>query len=162
MNEGNMPVRWFENLTNEDVDQVGGKNAYLGEMIASLKQKGVRVPDGFATIAHVYRRFVAENDLESQIHTLLDELEGDDSRLEKVGKTHLFDERNEAVTRQIVRLIDTAHEAGRKVGICGQAPSDYPEYAELLVKAGIDTISLNPDSVVDTLQRVAQIEKKYQ
>lgn len=45
---------------------------------------------------------------------------------------------------------------------CCQAPSDYPEYAELLVKAGIDSIPLNPDSVVDTLQGVAQIEKKYQ
>ena len=72
---------------------------------------------------------------------------------------HLFDERNDAVKAQIRSLIDTAHAAGRKVGICGQAPSDYPEYADFLVNAGIDAISLNPDSVVDVIRRVAKIEK---
>ena len=73
---------------------------------------------------------------------------------------HLFDERNDAVKQQIRSLIETAHAAGRKVGICGQAPSDYPEYAAFLVDAGIDTISLNPDSVVDVIKRVAKIENE--
>jgi pyruvate,water dikinase len=73
---------------------------------------------------------------------------------------YLFDERNEAVKRAIRRLIHSAHQHGAKVGICGQAPSDYPEFAEFLVKEGIDSISLNPDSVLSTKKRIAQIEKK--
>ncbi len=66
----------------------------------------------------------------------------------------LFDERNEAVTRAIRHAIDEAHRAGRKIGICGQAPSDYPEFARFLVEAGIDTISLNPDSVLDVIRNL--------
>jgi len=72
----------------------------------------------------------------------------------------LFDERDLAVKRMIQRLIKTARAAGRKVGICGQAPSDYPEFAEFLVEAGIDSISLNPDSVVEVKRRVAEVEAK--
>jgi len=71
----------------------------------------------------------------------------------------LFDERDEAVQKEIRRLIDTAHKANCKVGICGQAPSDYPDFADFLVKAGIDSISLNPDSVVPIKKRVAETEK---
>jgi pyruvate,water dikinase len=71
---------------------------------------------------------------------------------------HLFDEQNEAVKRAIRALIEVAHEHGAKVGICGQAPSDHPEFAEFLVKAGIDSISLNPDSVLEALEHVAQTE----
>ena len=71
----------------------------------------------------------------------------------------LFDERDEAVKRMIATLIDTAHKAGSHVGICGQAPSDYPEYATWLVQLGIDSISLNPDSVVGALRRVARAEE---
>jgi pyruvate,water dikinase len=74
----------------------------------------------------------------------------------------LFDEQNEAVRRAVRELIDKAHAADRKVGICGQAPSDYPDFAEFLVKAGIDSISLNPDSVIDVVKRVAAVEKESQ
>lgn len=70
----------------------------------------------------------------------------------------LFDERNEAVKLMIANLIKTAHKAGSKVGICGQAPSDYPDFAAFLVQAGIDSISLNPDSIVKTKIRVAEEE----
>lgn len=73
---------------------------------------------------------------------------------------HLFDERNEAVKQQIRQLIQAAHRAGKKVGICGQAPSDYPEFAAFLIQEGIDSISLNPDSVVATLKRVAEEEEQ--
>jgi pyruvate, water dikinase len=72
----------------------------------------------------------------------------------------LFDERDEAVTSLIADLIAKAHQSGAKVGICGQAPSDYPEFAEFLVEKGIDSISLNPDSVVKIKQIVAEAEKK--
>jgi pyruvate,water dikinase len=71
----------------------------------------------------------------------------------------LFDERNEAVMEMIRSLIRSAAKSGAKVGICGQAPSDYPEFAEFLVKEGIDSISLNPDSVIATLRRVAKVER---
>jgi len=70
----------------------------------------------------------------------------------------LFDERNPAVLRSIERLIADAHDVGCKVGICGQAPSDHADFAEFLVRAGIDSISLNPDSVVPVLTRVAALE----
>jgi pyruvate,water dikinase len=71
---------------------------------------------------------------------------------------HLFDERNPAVKRRIGELIEDAHAAQRPVGICGQAPSDYPEFAEFLVQSGIDSISVTPDSVPDVLRHVAQAE----
>lgn len=72
----------------------------------------------------------------------------------------LFDERNEAVKRAIREAIVQAHAAGIKIGICGQAPSNYPEYAAFLVEEGIDSISLNPDSFVTTLRNVAQVEQR--
>jgi len=73
--------------------------------------------------------------------------------------SHLFDERNTTVKRMIRRLIETAHECDRKVGICGQAPSDYPDFAAFLVESGIDSISLNPDSIVEVKNRIADMEK---
>ncbi len=72
----------------------------------------------------------------------------------------LFDEREEAVKRMIEMLIQKAHENNTKVSICGQAPSDYPEVVDFLVKTGIDSISLNPDSVLDMKKRVAELENK--
>ena len=71
----------------------------------------------------------------------------------------LFDERNEGVKRMVKLAIETAKEKGRKIGICGQAPSDYPEFAKFLVELGIDSMSLNPDSVLKTLLMVAEVEK---
>ena len=74
--------------------------------------------------------------------------------------SHLFDERDEAVKRKLRRVIATAKEFDRKIGICGQAPSDYPEFAEFLVELGIDSISLNPDSVLKTRLAIAKTEAK--
>lgn len=71
----------------------------------------------------------------------------------------LFDEQDEAVKLAITQVIEKAHAAGRKVGICGQAPSDHPEFAAFLVQAGIDSISLNPDSVVQVKHAVAEQER---
>ena len=70
----------------------------------------------------------------------------------------LFDERNQAVVELIRMAIRTAKRCGRKIGICGQAPSDHPEFAELLVREDIDSISLNPDAVINTRLKVAAIE----
>lgn len=72
----------------------------------------------------------------------------------------LFDERNEAVKRMIAQAIRSAHAAGIKVGICGQAPSNYPDFAAFLVEEGIDSISLNPDSFVATVPHVAEAERR--
>ncbi len=73
---------------------------------------------------------------------------------------HLYDERNEAVKRLIKEVINVAKKKGRKIGICGQAPSDFPEFAEFLVECGIDSISLIPDTVVETRLRIAEKEKQ--
>ena len=70
----------------------------------------------------------------------------------------LFDERDEAVTWMIRNVIERAHAAGAKVGLCGQAPSDHPEFAEFLVDCGIDSISVSPDSFPAVKQRVAARE----
>ncbi|HWE26062.1 MAG TPA: phosphoenolpyruvate synthase [Myxococcales bacterium] len=72
----------------------------------------------------------------------------------------LFDERNAAVKQACARIIAAARQAGRKVGICGQAPSDFPDFAEFLVEQGIDSISLTPDSLLRTSERVAVAEKR--
>ena len=71
----------------------------------------------------------------------------------------LFDERDPAVERMVAEAIRAAHAAGRKIGICGQAPSDYPEFARFLVEQGIDSISLNPDVVVRTTLDLLELER---
>ncbi len=71
---------------------------------------------------------------------------------------HLFDENDRAVLAMIAQVIDDAQEAGKPIGICGQAPSDYPEFARWLVEQGIDSISLNPDTAIKTTLVIAQEE----
>ncbi|MGZ4865949.1 MAG: phosphoenolpyruvate synthase [Candidatus Angelobacter sp.] len=73
---------------------------------------------------------------------------------------HLFDENNLAVRRMIAEAIRAAHLAKRPIGICGQAPSDFPEFAEWLVEQNIDSISLNPDTAIKTALRVASAERR--
>lgn len=73
----------------------------------------------------------------------------------------VFNERNPAVLRLIEKVIKVAKKRGRKIGICGDAPSTYPEFAEFLVKCGINSISLSPDAVVRTTMTIAKAEKKY-
>jgi pyruvate,water dikinase len=71
---------------------------------------------------------------------------------------HLFDERDPAVKALVASVIRAAKAHGRKIGICGQAPSDYPEFAQFLVEQGIDSISLNPDAVMKTTLRILETE----
>lgn len=75
---------------------------------------------------------------------------------------HLYDERNPAVKRMIRMLIDTAANAGVKVGICGQGPSDYPDFAQFLVEAGINSISVTPDSIIKTIRSIHEVEQKLE
>ena len=79
---------------------------------------------------------------------------------EELGKMGYFDERNEAVLKAIKMLIDGFHKNDKTVSICGQAPSEYPEFLEFLIKAGIDSVSLNPDAVEEGRINVWKTEKK--
>ena len=80
-------VRWFTEVGLADLDQVGGKNASLGEMIGSLTSAGVNVPDGFATTADAYRRFVSQTFLDRTINAELAALDVEDVRqLAEVGR----------------------------------------------------------------------------
>ena len=85
---------------------------------------------------------------------------GADRDSETLGRMGYFDERDPAVQRAIQILIDGAHAEGRTVGICGQGPSVYPEFAEFLVREGIDSISLNADTVVQTIRTIASLEQR--
>ena len=107
---------------------------------AILAEEFLRVFDGFS---------IGSNDL-TQLTLGLDRDSG--------TVAHLFDERNEAVRWLIARAIAAARKMGKPIGICGQAPSDYPEFATWLVSEHIDSISLNPDVAIATTLRVAKAE----
>jgi pyruvate,water dikinase len=74
--------------------------------------------------------------------------------------SRLYDERNDAVYDSLRHVIRVAKEKKVKIGICGQAPSDYPEFAQFLVREGIDSISLNPDSLLKTSVAIAETEEQ--
>lgn len=107
-----------------------------------LAEQFLRVFDGFS---------IGSNDL-TQLTLGLDRDSG--------TVAHLFDERNDAVRWMIAHAITAAKQLGKPIGICGQAPSDYPEFAEWLIQEGIDSISLNPDVAITTAVRVAEVEAK--
>ena len=109
-----------------------------------LADEFAKLCDGFS---------IGSNDLTSLIL-------GVDRDSSVLGELGYFDERDPAVLRAIKTLIETAHKHGTTVSICGQAPSVYPEIVEFLVRAGIDSISVNPDVVIETRKLVASIEKK--
>jgi pyruvate,water dikinase len=71
---------------------------------------------------------------------------------------HLFDERDPGVKKLIAMVTRAAHEAGRKVGLCGQAPSDHPEFAEFLADVGLDSISVTADALVGVIRRLAEMQ----
>ena len=74
--------------------------------------------------------------------------------------SHVYDERNEAIKKLIRNVIKIANDKGKYVGICGQAPSDFPDFAQFLVEAGIHSMSLNPDTVIKTKLKIAEKEKQ--
>jgi len=124
---------------------VGGLEVYaMCEIPANviLADEFLKVFDGFS---------IGSNDL-TQLTLGLDR--------DSATVAHLFDENNEAVRRLIAQAIRAARQAKRPIGICGQAPSDFPEFAEWLVRQGIDSISLNPDTAIKTALRVAAVEQQ--
>jgi len=161
-------------------EEMGLKNAYpmlpfvraeweLKEIVAMMEAAGLkRGPDmklylmaeipSNIFLADVFSKYcdgfsIGSNDLTQLIM-------GADRDSQVLGNMGYFDERNPAVTRAIAHLIKVAHENGVTVGICGQAPSVYPEFTEFLVREGIDTISLNPDTVVKTRELIAASEQR--
>jgi pyruvate,water dikinase len=143
--------------TPEEADRV------LGVMAANGLERGrnglevyvmCEIPSNVILAEEFARRFdgfsIGSNDLTQ----LVLGVDRDSARLKE-----LFDEQNEAVMRMIRTVIDVAHANGRKVGLCGQAPSDRPELVELLVRAGIDSMSVTPDSFLRVKRNVAAAEK---
>ncbi|MFH1867014.1 MAG: phosphoenolpyruvate synthase [Patescibacteria group bacterium] len=108
-----------------------------------LAEKFANIFDGFS---------IGSNDL-TQLALGIDR----DSGILKIAG--IANEKNEAVKILISQVIQSAHKAKRKIGICGQGPSDFPDFAEFLVEQGIDSISLNPDTVVATKIRISKFEK---
>ena len=124
-----------------------GLQVYMMAEIPSnvfLAREFAKLFDGFS---------IGSNDLAS----LVLGVDRDNAKLAK----STFDERNPAVKMAIEHLIKTAHENGLKIGICGQAPSDYPEIVEFIVENGIDSISLNADVIGKMKQVVAKVEERY-
>jgi pyruvate,water dikinase len=112
--------------------------------VALLAREFARHCDGFS---------IGSNDLTQLVL-------GADRDSETLGRMGYFDERDPGVMRAIQVLIEGAHAEGRTVGICGQGPSVYPEFAEFLVREGIDSISLNADTVVSTIRTIASLEQR--
>lgn len=132
-------------MGNFGLTRKSGAEFYVMAEIPSniiLAEEFARIFDGFS---------IGSNDL-TQL-TL-----GLDRNSEKLS--YLFDERNDAVKKMISMLIRSAHKHGRKVGICGEAPSNYPEFARFLVREGIDSISVEPDMVMRTILLVSEAEKR--
>ena len=115
----------------------------------------VEVPSNVILADEFAKRFdgfsIGSNDL-TQLVLGIDRDSGD--------LAHLFDARDEAVKTMIRQVIEVANRTGTKIGICGQAPSDHPEFAEFLVECGIDTIAVNPDSLVAVRRHVAHAEQR--
>jgi pyruvate,water dikinase len=127
---------------------IQGKNGLEIYMMCEIPSN-VIMADEFAEVFDGFS--IGSNDL-TQL------LLGLDRDSEKVS--HIFDERDPSVKKMVQLVIERAKKNGKKIGICGQAPSDYPEFAEFLVRCGIDSISLNPDTVIKTTDRILQVEKE--
>jgi pyruvate,water dikinase len=136
-------------MANQGLDQgVNGLEVYVMAEVPS----NILLADQFSDIFDGFS--IGSNDL-TQLTLGVDR---DSDRL-----AYLFDERNVAVTRSIRQLIETAHDPAQgqpiPVGICGQGPSDHPDFAAFLVEAGVDTISVLPDSVARTIRTIAKVER---
>ncbi|MFA6253291.1 MAG: phosphoenolpyruvate synthase [Patescibacteria group bacterium] len=124
---------------------VGGLEVYVMCEIPSnviLAEEFCQIFDGFSIGSNDLTQLTLGVDRDSQI------------------VAHVYDERNQAVKSLISQVIKTAKKNKRKIGICGQAPSDFPDFAQFLVREGIDSISLNPDTVIKTTLAIKQVESR--
>ena len=124
-------VRWFKDLGLDDLEQVGGKNSSLGEMVSNLADLGVNVPDGFATTADAYRRFIGDTGLASEISDKLKGLDTDD-------------------TRQLAQVGGEIREA--------VATRDFPEDLEQDIRAAYDELVAGRDDVSFAVRSSATAE----
>ena len=141
--EGEKVVKLMEDFGLKQGDN--GLEIYVMIEIPSnviLAEKFAKVFDGFS---------IGSNDL-TQLTLGIDR----DSAI----ISHLFDENNEAVKWMLKNVIETAKKCGVKIGLCGQAPSDYPEFAHFLVEQGIDSISFNPDALINGIENINKAENK--
>jgi pyruvate,water dikinase len=141
--EGEKVVKLMEDFGLKQGDN--GLEIYVMIEIPSnviLAEKFAKVFDGFS---------IGSNDL-TQLTLGIDR----DSAI----ISHLFDENNEAVKWMLKNVIETAKKCGVKIGLCGQAPSDYPEFAQFLVEQGIDSISFNPDALINGIENINKAETK--
>jgi pyruvate, water dikinase len=163
-------VRTEKGLKNAHVMLPFVRNTWELEQIAEMfHEKGLRRSRDFKlylmaevpSTALLAREFSAHCDGFSIGSNDLTQLVlGADRDSETLGRMGYFDERDPAVQRAIELLLEGAHAAGRTVGICGQGPSVYPEFAEFLVRKGIDSISLNADTVLSTIRTIAALEQR--
>ena len=137
-------TRSFSEISISDVPRgVNGLEVYVMCEIPSnviLAQDFAEVFDGFSIGSNDLTQLVLGVDRDSEV------------------VSPIFDERNPAVMTMISTVIRAAHKKGVKIGICGQAPSDYPEFAKFLVEEGIDSISLNADALVKTTLTILETE----
>ena len=141
--EGEKVVKLMEDFGLKQGDN--GLEIYVMIEIPSnviLAEKFAKVFDGFS---------IGSNDL-TQLTLGIDR----DSAI----ISHLFDENHEAVKWMLKNVIETAKKCGVKIGLCGQAPSDYPEFAQFLVEQGIDSISFNPDALINGIENINKAETK--
>jgi pyruvate, water dikinase len=131
-----------------EYDLIPGKDGLELYLMAEIPSNIILAKE-FA--AHIDGFSIGSNDL-TQLTLGLDR----DSSL----VAHLYDERNKAVKSMLSQLITTAKQCGVKVGICGQGPSDHPDFAQFLVEMGIDSISVTPDSVIKTMKAIHYIEQE--
>jgi pyruvate, water dikinase len=163
-------VRSEKGLKNAHVMLPFVRNTWELEQIAEMfKEKGLKRSRDFKlylmaevpSTALLAREFSAHCDGFSIGSNDLTQLVlGADRDSETLGRMGYFDERDPAVQRAIELLLEGAHAGGRTVGICGQGPSVYPEFAEFLVRKGIDSISLNADTVLSTIRTIAALEQR--
>ncbi|MCW4188128.1 MAG: phosphoenolpyruvate synthase [Candidatus Thiodiazotropha lotti] len=158
----NEQIIWFENLKMHDVDQVGGKNASLGEMISGLADAGVSVPGGFATTAHAYREFLRHNRLAERIDPLLQQLDVSDvTALAEAGKTvrewvveaEFPEELENAVTAAYKKLVGDAAEVPSVAVRSSATAEDLPDASF----AGQQETFLNVEGLDDVLIAIKEV-----
>ncbi|MCG8028408.1 MAG: phosphoenolpyruvate synthase, partial [Candidatus Thiodiazotropha taylori] len=158
----NEQIIWFENLKMHDVDQVGGKNASLGEMISGLADAGVSVPGGFATTAHAYREFLQHNRLAERIDPLLQQLDVSDvTALAEAGKTvrewvveaEFPEELENAVTAAYKKLVGDAEEVPSVAVRSSATAEDLPDASF----AGQQETFLNVQGLDDVMIAIKEV-----
>ncbi|MEJ2621315.1 MAG: phosphoenolpyruvate synthase [Candidatus Thiodiazotropha sp.] len=158
----NEQIIWFENLKMHDVDQVGGKNASLGEMISGLADAGVSVPGGFATTAHAFREFLRHNRLAERIDPLLQQLDVSDvTALAEAGKTvrdwvveaEFPEELENAVTAAYKKLVGDAEDVPSVAVRSSATAEDLPDASF----AGQQETFLNVQGLDDVMVAIKEV-----